>query len=147
MQTLWGALVASHFLLGLALWFVRFGPSARPLKHAPPELFAPMFAGVAGVQAILSFVMPRYTMGIAVKNLKLTGRPTDEQLVKLLPAAQTGMILGLALCESITLLGFVLGFLGVQLEHFAPFFVVGLLLALTKFPGPDALRAQVPGAR
>lgn len=146
MKILWGALCFSHVILGGVLWFVRFGPSAAPFEGHPPPMFAPLFAVVAFAEAAVSFVLPKLQFKAAAEKLKLKGRPTEEQIFRLLPTAQTGMILGLALCESITLLGFVLGFLGAPPLHFLPFFAAGLLLALPRFPTENWLLAQLPNA-
>jgi hypothetical protein len=132
MQILWGALTVSHLLLAGTLWFVRFGPSAQPLADAPPPMFVPLF------------FLPRFQLQQAAKKHKIGRDPSEEQILRLMPTAQTGLILGLALCEAISLLGFILGFLGAPPMHFAPFFAAGLLLALPRFPGETWLRSQLP---
>lgn len=146
MQTLWASLSSSHFFLALALWFVRFGPSAVPPKHSPQPIFLPLFGFVALVQVALSFIMPAYLMRARLRGLKQGSDDwsSDGLLVRLLPGLQSVLILGLALCHSVTLLGFVLGFLGAPVEHFAPFFVVGALLSLSRFPSEQWLRSQIP---
>lgn len=147
MQILWGALCASHLILAGVLWFVRFGPDATPPEGTPPPLFAPLFAALATGEAAASFLLPRLALQQALRRLKIQGSPTEEQLFRLLPSAQTSLILGMALCESISILGLVLGFLGAPPLHFAPFFAAGLLLALPRFPSEAWLRAQLPDVR
>jgi hypothetical protein len=144
MQILWGALTVSHLLLAGTLWFVRFGPSAQPLADAPPPMFVPLFAMIAFVEGGVSFFLPRFQLQQAAKKHKIGRDPSEEQILRLMPTAQTGLILGLALCEAISLLGFILGFLGAPPMHFAPFFAAGLLLALPRFPGETWLRSQLP---
>lgn len=145
MQILWAALCSSHFFLALALWFVRFGPAAQPVTHGPPPMFLPMFGFVALVQVALSFFMPAFLMRARLRGLKQSSDGwSDDMLVRLLPGLQVTLTLGLALCQSVTMLGFVLGFLGAPVEHFAPFFVVGALLSLGRFPSEKWLRSQIP---
>jgi hypothetical protein len=147
MQILWGALCASHLILAGVLWFVRFGPDATPPEGTPPPLFLPLFGALAFGEGVASFLLPRFLFQQTLQKQNIRGAPSEEQLRRLLPAAQTTLILGMALCESISILGLVLGFLGAPPLHFAPFFAAGLLLALPRFPSEAWLRAQLSDVR
>lgn len=145
MQILWAALLTSHMILAVVLWFIRYRPGAAP-PHAPPQpLMAPVLGVVALVVAVLSIVIPRTVMQGQIKKLKLTRHSSDEQLAGLMPVAQTTMILGMALCESISIDGLMLGMLGFPIEYTIPFFAVGLLLAAPRYPSANWLRSQVSG--
>lgn len=92
-------------------------------------------------------LLPRFLLQQALRKHNILGTPTTDQLRNLLPAAQISLIVGMALCEAISLLGFILGFLGAPPLHVAPFFAAGLLLALIRFPSEAWLRAQLPDVR
>lgn len=144
MRTLWFALTVSHLLLAFVLWFVRFGPSGEPAAGGPVDLFVMVFGPLAVMQGGLSLFMPRWQLRQAAKRAGVAGgRLSGEQLWRLRPAAQTALILGMALSESVTLLGFVLGFLGARPVQFVPFFAAGFLLAAHRFPGEGWLRGQI----
>lgn len=143
MRILWMSLTLSHIFFAIALWMVRFGPSATVSEADIGPIFPSVFIGIAFLSAILSFLLPRLTLKKAAERLKIHHRPTEAQIKLLLPAAQTSLILGLALCETISLLGFILGYQGAAIHQFAPFFAMGLLLVLPRFPSENWLLKQL----
>jgi hypothetical protein len=143
MQTLWFSLFMSQFILMGVLWYLRFGPGAGHIAHGPPPLFAPMFGAVSLGIIGISIFLPKQTMAAKLKSLKIEGRVTDEHVIESLPAIQTALILGMALSESVSLFGFVLGFLGGPIQHVAPFFVVGILSAGMRYPSSSWARKQL----
>ena len=69
-----------------------------------------------------------------------------QVIATLFPMYQTSLILGMAMAESVALMGFVLVYLGHPVIVGVPFFVVCWLLQATKFPTFKAVVAPVEAA-
>lgn len=146
-RILWGALTVSQVTFIGVLFAVRQPPRLPP---QPVMLYA--ISAVAAIVAVVSFVLPARTVqaGLAARGLKGLARPrenetlTEEQQRKIFGLYQTALILSLALSESISLFGFVLGFLGFEPVAFGPFFAVGLLLSLSRFPTAAHMASMLP---
>ncbi len=162
-RILWGALTFTVFIYGFILHATGHG-NVNPVREGmDPTL--PIMLGVTALSvAVVSFVLPakffRASAQRLARSLKVTDTvnvvmPGDERGFRTAPpsskvyengsaalaaaftAFQTPFILGLALSESIVINGFLLGFMGYGLRFAAPFFAVGLVLLLVRFPTKD----------
>lgn len=118
---------------------------------------------VATSTAVLSLVMRRMQLGGLALAISAGGGaealradsvdplPEDQARAEqeaLLKRFMTGHIVGLALAESVTLLGFTHAFMAVELKLMLPYLLVGLGLTLIQFPTEAGLRSLLsPGAR
>lgn len=147
LRTVWGALLCSHFLLIVVLLVV-----PREAVAVDPILL-PVLAGAGVMSALASLVVPRllYRKNVAtlqVQRMEVpdpAGMPgfgksivvaerSKNVMNGLLARYVTRVILGCALAEATSLYGFILKFLGHDWIISAPFFAVGIALALTHFP-------------
>lgn len=99
---------------------------SQPIGGAEP-IFVMALAGVSVVSFFLSIVMRR----------KFIREAIEKQQVQLV---QTGMILGCALGESITLFGLLLVFVQ-SYPYFYFFFALGMLAILLSYPKRDDVMA------
>jgi hypothetical protein len=133
MRVLWGALLVSQFLFLGTLAYL------KTVMRTPPHSMLSVLTiglGVLGIGlAIASHLLPKMPFRRLDETRPRPGDPTENEVaLRMLPKAQTGLILGSALCESISLYGFALGFLGAEWTVVAPFFVAGVVLQLSRFP-------------
>jgi hypothetical protein len=155
---LWIALVASQFVMLIPLFLVP--PPAEPSEPMLPM----MFGALAMAIGVAALVVPKAVLRKAVlaqripltevpdpnpnvlpgfnKTIKVAADP-EAATRSLLPAYQARTILGCALCEAITLLGFVLKFLGFGWEVAIPFFALGIGFCLLQMPSAARLRAAI----
>ena len=115
-RILWGALFASTLIYIVVLELVTTQPDADWQSLA--TMFAFGAAGAAGA----SLIAPQFVK-----------RSAGAYLVAL--------ILGLALAESVCILGLVLGFLGAPPSVVLPFFVVTWVLMVIRFPTQERVDA------
>lgn len=119
----WLALVMSQVMLLVMLYFLRpevfdFDPG-RPIPGPNGVVVAAL--GVISLSiTLLSFVLRK----------KFVERSVSEQNIGLI---QTGLIIGCALCESVSLIGFVLAF-SFGYQYFFVFSIGGLIAMLLHFP-------------
>lgn len=137
-RILWAALFVSTFmLLGVVI-------TARQKGVDPPPFVLPL-AGVALANAVVAVVLPRvqYRNFARRKEFELASDPNDGARVfarpsavieALFPMYNPSFLLGMALAESVALLGFVIVYLGHPVIVGIPFFVVCWVLQATKFP-------------
>lgn len=146
---LWCALLGSQFIyVGLLL---APGLLTAPSTEPPEPGLALVFAAVAIALAITSFVLPMVLLRTALANAEVeieevpTGfrqmGPSIRRFANLADAERvsirvglTPMILGLALSEAVSVLGFILGFLGHPMLVWTLFFVCGIVLTAIRFP-------------
>lgn len=149
LRVLWAALMASPAML-LVVGYVVI--SERQEVLTPDPILLPVLGAAALGSAAASVILPLILLKPALLALKLqltdapsvgpsrgrrrTHRFADAHAARarLLRAVQTPFILGMALAESVALMGFVLLFLGFPLLHVAPMFVVSWALMVSKFP-------------
>jgi hypothetical protein len=135
MRILWGALTMSTLLLVVVAFMAR-----QPQRYPMPASQAWMLFGVGAVVAVVSFVLPARLVVAALRQRKRPavsdGAFTNlDDAVRLATAlGQTPFILSMALSEAVSLLGFVVAFLGGPLEVAAVLFASGTLLAASRFP-------------
>lgn len=157
-RILWGALTSTNaiYLLVIASHF-RW-PDAIP-EHLPILLGALAFG-----LAIASVVLPArgFDMSLRTMKVEMIDMPgevvggfresapitrviaePDRVLENALTRFQTPFLLGMALAESISLFGFMLGFMHASAMVYAPFFAVGAALMLSKFPTAARIREAV----
>jgi hypothetical protein len=165
-RILWFALLVACFMyVGLA--FGGFFP--RPVV-APEPIMPIAFAGVAAMLSAASFLMPRMVYAGAARAADLA---TQEEVApdgysqkyreampksvvfadpnaarnKAYALFMTPFILSLALSEAIALFGLVLSVLGFEKTVCAPFFAVGAVLILIRFPSEPSILAALERAR
>jgi hypothetical protein len=141
-RILWGALVTSTLLLV----GVVFGVTPHPDRHHPLDAtMETILFAAAAANAITSFVLPWYFMSQAARSLGemvvpgSAGAPAHfrEPLPvarKAVAIALPTLMITLALCVAVSLIGFVLHMLGAPLAHVLPVMATGTLLAAVRFP-------------
>jgi hypothetical protein len=161
MRVLWTALLGQPVMLLVAGYLVT---SSREETVTPDPVLLPVLSLVALGSAAASLVLPRVLQRPALLALKLplTDAPTvgpsrgrrrqrrfeDAALARtrLLTTAQTYFIIGMALAESVGLMGFVLWFLGFPFPYVAPMFVVTAALMISKFPRLSHFESELENA-
>lgn len=171
-RILWGALLSTHFVYLVVLAVVRGNGSAPP--GAPAQAMVLALAATAVGCAVMSFVMPR---AVYAKAAAASPPATREAVMGEAAGAQgfrtaapslrvfsdpgaarrrafgaflTPFIIGMAMAESVSLFGFVLGFLGAAWAQVLPFFAVGIAAQAVRFPtlaGVEAMFERAIGAR
>lgn len=157
-RILWAALLTSNVLYVGLLFYLRANRGGQSLPAIDP-MMAPAFAAVALGISAASVLLPRrlYASATAAAPIEVRDgvkedpmgslqgfrRPapservfadTDAARRAALVHNMTPLIVGMALAESVSLLGFVLGFLGAGEAIFLPFFAVGIGLQVPRFP-------------
>ncbi|MCB1025535.1 MAG: hypothetical protein KDB79_14155 [Acidobacteria bacterium] len=127
---IWLVLFMSQFLFLVVVYFVE--PGVFEFDFTKPvidqnALIILIFAAVGLLNFALSFVLKK----------KFLDQATSEQNVSFV---QTAMIVGCALCESVTLFGVMLAFVA-EYQYFFAWFFVGILGMLFHFPKRDNLIA------
>lgn len=162
-RVLWGAIFASTILfLGIAIVL----GSQGVVQVRPEAALLPAVVLVAIITAVGSVVLPPRIARAGLKRLALPVReiPSQERILRergrrnrvfenpndavarSLPVLQTAMIIGVALCESVALLGFVLLLLGFQLAQAIGLFVLSWVLLATKYPTDQGFSRQLETA-
>ena len=127
---LWFALFVSQFLFLLIIYFVkpelfRFDFSQPPLGKNAPIIIIFALASIFNI-AISFFLKKKYLgQAIADKNLHFV---------------QTAMIVGCAMCESVSLFGLMLAFVA-DYQYFFLWFLLGIGATIFHFPRRDHLFA------
>ncbi len=123
MVVIWGALLTSQFIFLTVLYVIKKElfhlDFSRPLTGSNPTLVA-----IAGLMSLSTFALSFIMKGRLVKQAEA------EQNVGLV---QTGHIVAYALCESISLLGFMLAML-IGYQYFFLWFAGGISGILLHFP-------------
>lgn len=173
-RILWGALVSSNALYFGLLLYLNTADARRAGLHPDPTL-ALVFAPVALGLAVASVLLPARLHAAAARAAAVETRddlrddplgatqgfrrPASSERVFADPAAArraalqaflAPFIVGMAMAESVSLFGLVLGFLGFGLAVVAPFFVVGAGLQATRYPTEAAVEGpfeRAHGAR
>ena len=150
-RILWMGLFFSSLLL---LFMITSHVVHDEEAHMPPHMPEMLGALALGI-AIISIVLPARGFDAALRAMdvsfenevgepvgsfresaptrKLIAKPHDTVLAAF-TRYQTPFIIGMALAESISLFGFMLGFMGAHPYAYAPFFALGLGLMAWKFP-------------
>jgi hypothetical protein len=152
MRIIWIALMVSVVLYDVML--VQLRKQHDPSGDVPPHL-PEMLALLAVVIAIVSFVLPRRLFTVALKrvDVKVAEEPgevvgsfresapvrravsnPEVAVLAALAGFQSPFLVGMALCESIALFGFLLGFLGESMKVALGFFLVSLALMAVRYP-------------
>lgn len=127
---IWFALLFSQFLFVGLVYVVR------------PELMAidtnkPLLGDNALILGIISLTaVSNLVFGFAQRR-KFLAQSVAEQKVELV---QTGMIIGIALCESVSLFGVLLA-LAFNYQYFFIFSAIGIIGTILYFPKPGDIRA------
>lgn len=126
----WAALLFSQFFLLSMVFFLKNDlvsiDFSKPIDGGNPLLVA-VFALLSTTTLILSFVMRNRIIEQAIA----------EQKVAML---QTALIISYAMCESISLLGFLLA-ITIEYQYFFIWFAVGILGIILHFPKEKYLLA------
>jgi F0F1-type ATP synthase membrane subunit c/vacuolar-type H+-ATPase subunit K len=131
LTVMWGALLMSQSFFLLVLYFGKRElfvlDLSAPVGGSNPVLVA-MLAVLAMTSFTLSFILRKRMVFQAEAE-------QDPSLV------QTGLVIGCAFCESISILGFLLAFL-IDYRYFFVWFALGLVGIILHFPRKnDLLRA------
>ena len=173
-RVLWGALLTSNALYFGVLLYLNATVAQRAELRPDPTL-APVFAMVALGLAVASVLLPSRLHAAAARTAAVETRddlmddplgatqgfrrPASSERVFSDPAAArraalqaflSPFLVGMAMAESVSLFGFVLGFLGFGVVVVAPFFAVGAGLQATRFPTEAAIEGpfeRAHGAR
>ncbi len=130
LAVIWLALFMSQFSFLLVLYFAE--PSVFEFDFSKPVLdqnaiIIAIFAVVGALNFALSFVLKK----------KFLDQAIDEQNVSLV---QTAVIVGCALCESVSLFGMMLAFVA-EYQYFFVWFFIGIVGMLFHFPKRDNVNA------
>jgi hypothetical protein len=148
------------------LQFVLVLVLARPEATVPPTPELPYIFGAAALAvAAVSWFLPAHLLDLKIRATTLERRtevaqgetmfrhaapthevftvPFETAFTRVLPGYQTAHILALALSEAILIFGLVIGFLGFELVIAAPFFALGWLLILVRFPRDAPVRKRI----
>lgn len=124
---IWFALLVSQGTLLVVVFFAK--PEvfkfdfSKPLFFVETPVLLPVFALLAFVNFGLSFFMKKRAFQQAVEKQQIS-------------YVQTGLILALAFCESISLIGIVLAF-AFAYQYFFLWFALGILGIILHFPRRD----------
>jgi hypothetical protein len=148
--------------MGSHLIFIAALNVIPPQPDAPDPVMPILLAAMAVPAALMSLFLPKLLFRKAVqgKNVQMIETPDPEGLPgfgKMLrtPADPNGLLrsllqpyssrvlVGSALAESVSLLGFVLKFMGFGWGFAAPFFVVGITVCLLQRPSEARFRSEV----
>ena len=138
------AMMISGVVYAAILYLIELG---EPEPEAIEAMFLPL-AGVAVMCAIASFMVPRIMQqsmeqqGAGARR----GSSPDQEIRRVIAQHRTTTIISLANCEAIILFGFVLAFLGREVEHIFPFLLAGEALMLIHFPRISAIEGRLSTA-
>lgn len=143
---LYASMVSSVLMLAFVLaLMLGQAPATAPQESFNHPLLMPL--GFAALTlAFAAFWVPSLLLKSAVKNIpKQNGQIalSDEDQYRL---ALNPLLIGLALAESVALLGFMLGKISGTLAMATPFFAASLLIMFFKFPSPAKVWAQIAKA-
>jgi len=166
MRILWAALIGSVGMLGVMLHVIG-APAERGAM--PPHMDVMLGAFSVGV-GIMSLAFPARLFAMTVRNAKLDIEsrpgearpergdvrqplPTDRVFVdpelargRAMGLWQQPLLIGMALAESIALMGFMLGFVGESMPVASAFFVAALVLMLLRYPRLSAIERALEQA-
>lgn len=128
-----GSMMMSSLLFAVALFMIEF-PEGEPPELGLIPLVMPVVAlGSAGA----SFIVP----ALVYRPPEVTGLSPEEEVTKIAGFYQTRTLVTLAMCESVAIFGFVLGFLGQTPWWILPFVLTAIVLMALHFPRKSALIA------
>lgn len=162
-RVLWFALLPSNFVFAALLTNGFAARQRTPDVGAMSAVFGALALGIA----VLAFVLPARLFAKAIAAMRIDvaeeagetpggfrqaavvtrriAHPT-EALLAALARWQPAFIVGMALAESISLFGFVLGFLGAPPTTYFAFIATGLTIMLLKFPQIGTVKSAVERA-
>ena len=127
---IWGALLFSQFVLVAMIWCMK--PELFKFDFSQPILGDN--AVIVGLFAMLSLSDIAISFILRKKTLE---RSVAEQSI---PLVQTAMIIGIALCEAISLFGVMLAF-AFNYQYFFIFSILGAIGVLLHFPRREDIHA------
>lgn len=133
MKIVWVALLGTHVML-LVLTHVLLPPMEGVTESFNPQIFM----GLAGLMLVLSRFLPRFLVKGALTNTSTTATMTEYDPTAIsrtqAGAIYVSFIIQLALLESISLMGFVLGRTQGRLDLQRVFAAVAILSVLAAYP-------------
>jgi hypothetical protein len=141
LKIIWGALLGSHLMYGLALNFL-VSQDGAAAKEANPY-FLPLLSSIAIVVFFLAIFSQKYFLGIAKKQLLTKFGPVDLSKLSiedLIPSFIAPFVIRLALFEAVALFGFSLSFLNKDIKYFIPFATVSIVAYFFNFPSEEKVR-------
>lgn len=131
-KIIWGALLMVHVILGVVLNLQLSKVDMPPMEN--PTII-PMLGGIGLMNAILSFLLPKLLL-----RQQSAQQEVNPSLERLMQKYSAPFVLRLALIESVTLMGFSSAYLSRDINHFYPFFAVGVVLHLLAFPTEEKMK-------
>jgi hypothetical protein len=129
-RVLWFSLLTSQLMFVFILWFVRWR-AGTPSIDPPDRMMLPVLGFAASTTTVLSLIIPGRILANVRKNLPGNDAATRG---KRAVAERSAWLVGCAMAESVSLMGFVVGFLGFPPLTSVPFFLVSFLLFGARFP-------------
>ena len=144
LKTIWVSLGFSHLLLIFVCWSSNKESGFRFTNIIPnfSDEFLGLFAIVFSVMAIIIFIASMLLPAIIVKKIRIPLVPNAATPAEL-KITQIALIMGMALAESISLLGFVLAFMAHEPAQMLTFVALGLYSHLQKFPSTQLIEKLV----
>lgn len=141
-RIVWGALLASTCVYAFVLFQLSTGSWGTSEAAPPSDLPAEWLAAIGLLMAPAAFVVRKSILGsLALGAPEATNEKdvaSDEELMgalgTALPKYFTGMIIGLALSESVAVFGLVAAFLSQDPTLFLPGWALAALLMVLQFP-------------
>lgn len=134
-KILWGALFITHFIFLGITHFLRPEGMESMTDSSSLILRPEFFYALAAVNLFLSQILPKaIARGMLPKNHTESVESDSYNKSRVYAALLPAMIIELALLESISLFGFLLGYLQGRLDLHRGFFLVAIFFVLRAFP-------------
>ena len=167
MRIIWLALfVTPVFFIAVLVIHVQSGQHDRGLGTST-ESQALLFGALAAVNAMMSVIVPRRALMASIRrlDLRVEDRPGEQigsfresapvrrvvadpqaAVRAVVPVFHKTFIQGMAMAESVALLGMAIAYVGNPLPFAAPFFVVCWVLMVTKLPRVTQITGAIEAA-
>ncbi len=137
-KIIWFALFMSNWMFLFVSHFLRGNGSEAPISASeglPPQIFFVM----GGVSLVISQILPKFiARALSPQNEVQSERTEDGSPAPLSPrmfsALFTPMVIELAILESVSLYGFILGFTQGRLDLHRIFFGVAIVFVIRAYP-------------
>jgi hypothetical protein len=141
LKIIWGALLGSHLMYGLALNFL-VGQNSNVTEEVN-SFFLPLLSSMAIILFFIAIFSQKYFLGIAKKQLVVKFGQVDLSRLNiedLIANFISPYVIRLALFEAVALFGFSLSFLNKDIKYFIPFATVSIVAYFFNFPSEEKVR-------
>lgn len=144
LRLIWGAVSFSTLLLAAVYYFKLTNNEI----HQPLRLDEDRFYLAAAGAVILGLASVTFPRSLYARMAKLVASEQEDRtraglLAALLPGFQVPFLVSLALSEAISCIGLSMGFMGYPPAWCSPFFAVGTVFALARFPRESSVLAPI----